>query len=49
MVVEFLHTFIAVATVLGTHGTDGLAGVANVEDWVVVVPVVAPGRWVSNL
>ena len=49
MVVVLLHTPVAVAAVLGAHRTHCLAGVADVEDGVVVVPVVTPRGGVAYL
>jgi len=49
VVVELLHTLVAMAAVLGANGPHGLAGVADVEDGVVHVAVIPPGRRVTNL
>lgn len=49
VMVVLLHTALAVAAVFGTNGTHCLAGVADVEDGVVVVTIVPPGRGIANL
>ena len=49
MMVIFLHATFAITAMLGADWTHGLAGVADVEDGVVIVLVVPPGRGVTNL
>lgn len=49
MVVVFLHTSLAVAAVLRANRTHRLAGVTDIEDRVVDVPIVPPGCGVTNL
>lgn len=49
MMVKYLHTLVALPTVLGSDRTHRLARVTNVVHGIVEVIVVSPGSWVADL